>query len=439
MRSFRTAVLAVFVTLALTPAAALAGQSGFVRWQAARGDFSSWQRTGVVLAADGSLQLNPSTAVAGTDPYAPGTYNGGNFYNGGSFRVGEALSPIMSAGFSFREAIASWEAETPTGTWIETQLRVGEALSPIMSAGFSFREAIASWEAETPTGTWIETQIRAQVGGVWTKWYNLGVWAADTSTVRRHSVASQGDTNGYVGIDTLVISNKKAAGTTYQVKVRLFSADGVAVPRVRASAVTVSTSPESSPALFPGSSAHWNQVLAVPECSQMVYPDGGNVWCSPTSVAMVLRYWAGDTALGACETHVRTALGGVYDYTFRAYGNWPYNTAYATTKGHQAHVTRFTRLSQLEPWISAGVPVVLSIAWSKGQLTGASIESTAGHLLVLVGFDAAGNPIINDPAAPNDAAVQRTYLRSEFEPLWLSASAGTAYLIYPAGWPVPAL
>ncbi|WP_309890005.1 C39 family peptidase [Archangium sp.] len=402
MRSFRTAVLAVFVTLALTPAAALAGQSGFVRWQAARGDFSSWQRTGVALAADGSLQLNPSTAVAGTDPYAPGTYNGGNFYNGGGFRVGEALSPIMSAGFSFREAIASWEAETPTGTWIETQ-------------------------------------IRAQVGGVWTKWYNLGVWAGDTSTVRRHSVAAQGDTNGYVGVDTLVISNKKAAGTTYQVKVRLFSADGVAVPSVRASAVTVSTSPETSPAIFPGSSAHWNQVLAVPECSQMVYPDGGNVWCSPTSVAMVLRYWAGDTALGACETHVRTALGGVYDYTFKAYGNWPYNTAYATTKGHQAHVTRFTRLSQLEPWISAGVPVVLSIAWSRGQLTNASIESTAGHLLVLVGFDAAGNPIINDPAAANDAAVQRTYLRSEFEPLWLSASAGTAYLIYPAGWPVPAL
>jgi hypothetical protein len=402
MRSIRTAVLAVFVTLALTPAAALAGQSGFVRWQAARGDFSSWQRSGVALAADGSLQFNAQTAVAGTDPYAPGTYNGGNFYNGGSFRVGEALSPIMSAGFGFREAIASWEAETPTGTWIETQ-------------------------------------IRAQVGGVWTKWYNLGVWAADTSTVRRHSVASQGDTNGYVGVDTLVVTNKKAAATAYQLKVRLFSADGVAIARVRASAVTTSTSPESSPAGSVGNPAHWNQVLAVPECSQMVYPDGGNVWCSPTSVAMVLRYWAGDTALGACETHVRTALGGVYDYTFRAYGNWPYNTAYATTKGHLAHVTRFTSLAQLEPWISAGVPAVLSIAWSRGQLTGASIESTAGHLLVLVGFDAAGNPIINDPAAPNDAAVQRTYLRSEFEPLWLSASAGTAYLIYPAGQAVPAL
>ena len=33
----------------------------------------------------------------------------------------------------------------------------------------------------------------------------------------------------------------------------------------------------------------WNQVLAVPECSQMVYPDGGQVWCSPTSTSMVPR------------------------------------------------------------------------------------------------------------------------------------------------------
>ena len=28
--------------------------------------------------------------------------------------------------------------------------------------GFGFREAIPSWEAETPTGTWVETQIRAR-------------------------------------------------------------------------------------------------------------------------------------------------------------------------------------------------------------------------------------------------------------------------------------
>ncbi|PTL80974.1 peptidase C39 family protein [Vitiosangium sp. GDMCC 1.1324] len=398
MRSIRTAVVALCVTLTWAPAA-LAGQSAFVRWRASQGNFSSWQRSGVSLATDGSLQVDPQTAVAGTDPYAAGAYNGGNFYNGGSFRVGEATSPVMTNGFAFREAIASWEAETPSGTWVETQ-------------------------------------IRAQISGVWTKWYNLGVWAADGATVRRHSVASQSDSNGYVGTDTLIISNKKSP-TVFQLKVRLFSADGIATPRVRASAVTLSTAPEKSPATFPGNSALWNQVIDIPQCSQMVYPDGGEVWCSPTSTSMVLGYWTGDT--GACEPRVRAAVSGVYDWIYRGHGNWPFNTAYAATKGFQAHVTRFTGFHQLEPWIAAGVPAILSVAWAKGELTGAPIESTAGHLIVLVGFDAAGNPVVNDPAAASDATVRRTYLRSQLEPLWLKASVGTAYLIYPTDWPVPAL
>jgi hypothetical protein len=171
----------------------------------------------------------------------------------------------------------------------------------------------------------------------------------------------------------------------------------------------------------------------------MIYPDGGNVWCSPTSTAMVLRYWAGDTTSTACETHVRAALGGVYDWNYRGYGNWPFNTAYAASQGFQAHVVRFTSFAQLEPWISAGVPAILSVAWGKGDLTGAPIPSSAGHLMVLTGFDAAGNPVVNDPAAASNATVRRTYYRSELEPLWQSASAGTTYLIYPQGWTVPAL
>ena len=73
----------------------------------------------------------------------------------------------------------------------------------------------------------------------------------------------------------------------------------------------------------------------------------------------------------------------------------------------------------------------MSIAWEKGDLTNSGVDSTNGHLLVLVGFDAAGNLIVNDPASPTNEAVRRTYLRSEFEPLWLQSSGGTVYLIYP--------
>jgi hypothetical protein len=170
----------------------------------------------------------------------------------------------------------------------------------------------------------------------------------------------------------------------------------------------------------------------------MVYPDGGEVWCSPTSTTMVLRYWAGDTS-GVCEPYVRASVSGVYDWYYGGHGNWPFNTAYAASQGLQAHVARFTSFAQLEPWISAGVPAILSVAWGRGELTGAPISSTAGHLIVLVGFDAAGNPVVNDPAGPSNTTVRRTYYRSELEPLWLSASAGTAYLIYPQGWTVPSL
>jgi hypothetical protein len=399
MRQFRTAVVALLVTLALAPALAQAAQSASTRWAASRGDFAPWQLSGVSRAWDGTLQLLPGQAWAGSDPYGPGGYAGGTYYNGGSFVQGEATSPAMSSAFAFREAIPSWEASTPPGTWVETLMRV-------------------------------------QVNGTWTKWFSLGVWASDYATVRRHSVASQADSVAQVSIDTLRVTSKQAA-SAWQVKLRLFSADGVATPSVRASAVTVSTPPDSKPTFPAGNPARWNQVLAVPQCSQMIYPDGGEVWCSPTSTAMVLKYWRSDTS--DCEAGVRTALGGVYDWYYRGYGNWPFNTAWAATQDFQAHVARFTSFSQLEPWIAAGVPAILSVAWGKGQLTGAPIVSTAGHLLVLVGFDAAGNPVVNDPAAATNTQVRRTYYRSELEPLWQANSSGTAYLIYPRGWTVPAL
>ncbi len=100
-------------------------------------------------------------------------------------------------------------------------------------------------------------------------------------------------------------------------------------------------------------------------------------------------------------------------------------------------MARFESMADAEPWIAAGVPLVISYYWHEGDLTGAPIPSSDGHLAVLVGFDAAGNPIVNDPAAAADEQVQRTYLRDELEHLWVKKSGGTAYLIYPAGHPVP--
>ncbi|MEO8357803.1 MAG: peptidase C39 family protein [Chloroflexota bacterium] len=377
-------------------------QTGFTRWRAADNGFGGWSLNGVKLNAGGALEFNSATAGTGSDPYAAGAYNGGNYYNGGSFSVGEATSP---------------EITTP----------------------FNYKEAIASWNASTPAGTWMEVQFRAQYGGTrWSKWYILGIWASDYSTINRHSVKLQGDTDGFVAVDTFVSSSKKETTNKFQLKLRLFSEDGILTPTVQNASVAYSTETPKSAGVSAGNPELWNTLLNTPEYSQMVYPDGGEVWCSPTSTSMVLADL--DNYTGLPEPRVRAAVDDVFDWIYDGHGNWPFNTAYAAREGvYEGYVARFTSLESAERFVAVGVPVIMSIAWAKGDLTNSDIDSTNGHLLVLVGFDEAGNPIVNDPASPANATVQRTYLRSEFEPLWLEASGGTVYLIYPQGASVPAI
>lgn len=89
--------------------------------------------------------------------------------------------------------------------------------------------------------------------------------------------------------------------------------------------------------------------------------------------------------------------------------------------------------------IAAGVPVIISLGWKAGELAGAP-GSSSGHIIVIVGFDAAGNPVVNDPwAAVDGPTVQKTYPRAQLESLWLQHSGGTVYLMYPAGRAVPGL
>ena len=404
-------IVITILTLALVPTAAArraAHQTGFIRWRAAENGFAGWTLNGVRISTGDALEFDGATAVAGTDPYTSGAYNGRNYYNGGTFFVGEATSPEISTAFDYKEAIASWNANTPSGSWVEVQFR---------------------------------TQYD---GTRWSKWYILGIWAADTTTVERHSVQSQGDADGFVAVDTFVSTNKKEVTNKFQLKLRLFSANGIVTPSIQNASVAYSTEAPKSASASAGNLANWDTFINLPKCSQMVYPDGGEVWCSPTSTSMVLGGWG--YMPGICEPRVRNAVEGVFDWVYDGHGNWPFNTAYAsavtqgTARPLEGYVARFTSLEKVEEFVKAGVPVIMSIAWGNGDLTGADIASTNGHLLVLVGFDDQGNPIANDPASPADGTpVQHTYLRGEFEPLWLEASGGTVYLIYPAGMTVPSI
>ena len=367
------------------------------------------------------------------------------------------MIPGLAAYRAADNAFAAWEltglALHPDGTLALTpDSDGGEAIGPIQQTAAPFRELIASWNALTPTGTWTETLARINLdpeSDRWTRWYSLGVWTSADGPVTRHSVARQDDAAARVATD--VISLRAADAAHFQLAIRLHRHPGTAEsPVVRALFAATSAPPHVPSAI--SRPTHTDLLVELPQCSQMIYPDGGNVWCSPTCVSMVLARWLKDAS--PCEPRVRAAVNGVYDHVYRGHGNWPFNTAYAFHAAHrpawiqhaaehapaadlEAYVFRLPDLAAAEPWLAAGIPLVLSYGWRQGELTGAPIATSSGHLVVLAGFDRRGDPIIHDPAAPSNETVRRTYRRDQIERLWLSHSAGTTYAIHPAGHPTP--
>ncbi len=332
----------------------------------------------------------------------------------------------------------------------------GRWTSPWVRPGFSLTELVASWQARTPGDTWVQVAARGRTAaGPASSWDVLGRWAADDRQLRRTSLGAQPDDLARVAYDTLVTGGLSA----WQVRVTLFRRTGTAAtPRVNrvgamASRLPVTaTVPTSRPARALGT------VLPVPRYSQMAhagtyrqYGGGGEAWCSPTSVTMVLGYYDAlppPRALawvrpGHPDPEVVHAARMTYDRGLAGTGNWPFNTAYAGRWAGHAFVTRLRSLREAERFVEAGIPLVASVRFDRGELDGAPISATNGHLLVIVGFTRAGDVVVNDPAARSRAGVRRTYDRGQLETAWLrrssaGGSGGLVYVIRDSAHPLPA-
>lgn len=331
--------------------------------------------------------------------------------------------------------------------------------SPEVTPGFGLTELIASWNADTPTGTWVEIAMSGRTDtGDRSKWYILGRWNSGDDTaagdIHRTSVPAQGDTVGRVAIDTFVAAAGRSL-STWQLRVTLFRLDGTtATPVVRSVGAVASL----LPALKKVPVSPWGGaagiILDVPTYSQEThighYPEwdgGGEAWCSPTSTAMVLDYFgAGPTDAeldwvdpSYTDPQVEHAARMVFDYNYDGAGNWPYNTAYAGSRGLDAFVTRLRSLTEAEQFIKAGIPLVASLSFKKSDLDGAGY-GTNGHLMVIVGFNQNGDVVVNDPAShliQSNDEVRFTYNRGQFENAWLPHSGGVVYVLHPPDRPLP--
>ncbi|MFI6653387.1 peptidase C39 family protein [Streptomyces sp. NPDC050529] len=333
--------------------------------------------------------------------------------------------------------------------------------SPVHRSAVPATEVIASWNADTPAGTWIQIELRGGYSdGTETPWYVMGRWAAGDGDIRRTSVDDQTDGKSSIWTDTFSVDDA-ASGLrllSYRLRLTLYRTPGTrltpTVWRLGAMASDIPdrfTVPASAPGLV--------RELPVPRYSQNVhvgqypeYDNGGEAWCSPTSSQMIIEYWGRKPSAEdlswvkpeLADPQVCHAARFTYDNQYEGCGNWPFNAAYAATYDDMnAVVTRLGSLKDLETLVRAGIPVITSQSFLKTELTGAGY-GTSGHLMTVIGFTEDGDVIANDPASPSDEAVRRVYLRHEWETIWLrtkrydangqvrGGTGGVCYVYWPA-------
>ncbi|EFL30792.1 membrane protein [Streptomyces viridochromogenes DSM 40736] len=358
---------------------------------------------------------------------------------------------------------------TPAGTTDYTDPHTGTTAaweygawtSPAHRFAVPATEAIVSWNAHTPAGTWLQAELRADyTDGTSSPWYVMGRWAAGDQDIRRTSVDDQSDGKSSVWTDTLAIDDPSTGlrMAACRLRLTLYRRPGTkATPTVWRLGAMGSDVPDrfTVPASVPGLAKE----LVVPRYSQEIhkgqypeYDNGGEAWCSPTSSQMIIEYWGGRLTPkqlawvdpSFADPQVCHAARFTYDYQYAGCGNWPFNAAYAATfKGLQAVVTRLGSLGDLETLIAAGIPAITSQSFLKEELSGAGY-GTAGHLMTVVGFTPGGDVIAGDPASESNDAVRRVYRRREWENIWLrtkrynasgkvvSGTGGVCYLYFPA-------
>jgi hypothetical protein len=272
------------------------------------------------------------------------------------------------------------------------------------------RHFVPAFSVLTPEAYSVRFELCALVGGRWSPW-------VATATVGGAAFPSpvEGTPELEAQIDLWLTP---IPAESVRLRLRLRAAEPAAVlgaPWL----VTLSASDLAPPDTI---AAAGRARLAVPPLSQVV--EGGALGpriCSPTSVAMVLGY------LGIGD-HAGRLAAEVLHPGLDLYGVWPAAICAAGRRGVLGYLLRFPGWAAAAWCLEHGLPVIASVRYRAGELTGAAIAETSGHLLVLTGYED-GHVLVNDPAAATTAAVPRRYRQEELARVWLER-AGVGYVLF---------
>jgi hypothetical protein len=300
----------------------------------------------------------------------------------------------------------------PEGLMPSPGFRTGRYITPVIEAS-PFDWLVPWWNADIAGEGSLEVFLQTETEGIWTEWYSLGLWSSRPATASRTGESVRVDT------DTLVLS---AACSRYRMKLVLSTGSGGTGMVLLRRAGVVSRM-KSSPRTLPRTHFLRECMVEMPAVSQMTeHASIRDRICSPACVSMALH-------LHGTALPLPFVAADCYDHGAEIYGNWAFNVATLWKHGVQARIDYFHSMEEAAGELLSGNPLVASIRFEVGELSGSPIPRTNGHLVLLCGLRRRGNGswqvMVQDPAAAAKGEVQRLYDLAEFDRAW----TGVAYVV----------
>ena len=279
------------------------------------------------------------------------------------------------------------------------------------SSDYPFNRVLPSWNGNVPNDySSFKVTIRFfEASGTWSPWLTVGFWKANIwSTYGQTSYSG-----GKINIDNAVLnsyhrkwqfkvimkrtSSSQPSPELY--KLSFFASDQKVTDNVNITSIVN----DKPPKIFIPTEFFYQYSLD---------PDIGGDICSPTSVSMAIRSYNIEV------DPLQFAKDTKCPY-WEIFGIWPRVVQNAAEYGLDGAVTRYRTWSQAYETLAAGGRVVMSVG---------SPLYPNGHLMMLAGFDASGNPLMHDPARSSGYSYK--FNKTSLSESWFN-KGGIAYSFYP--------
>jgi hypothetical protein len=277
------------------------------------------------------------------------------------------------------------------------------------SAPLPFDEGLPSWNGTAPGDSGgFRVLIRFPYLSGWSPWLDAGFWKADLWSAAKKTTFAGGE----IDIDTALLSYY-ASGWQFAVELKRNSAK-VTSPSLSLLSFFASDSRTTEGIDYGAILNDRPEAIFIETTFLAQYridsEIGGSI-CSPTTVAMILLSY------GLTVDPLQFARDTLDPY-YGLFGVWPRVVQNASEYGLKGSVTRYRSWSEAREVLARGGRIGMSIG---EPLYG-------GHLVMLAGFTAAGDPIVHDPARTT-SGYGHVFNKSDLSHSWFD-KGGVAYTFF---------